>query len=188
MNKHTRHHANPNTIGKDPDIDVDTISFLEEDAARDPGLCAWITRRQGYLFFPLLLLEGINLHVRSSSTVFGKGKVEGRWLEIIDDRAAARDRTSPRSSWLLPVGMAFAFLGVQLAVFGLYMGASFAPNHKGMPIMPPRRQDGLPHQAGAHLAQHQGGWLMDDLHGRPQLPDRAPPVPEHAAPAHGEGQ
>jgi len=25
---------------------------------------------------------------------------------------------------------------VQLAVFGLYMGASFAPNHKGMPILP----------------------------------------------------
>ena len=31
--------------------------------------------------------------------------------------------------------MAFAFLGVQLAVFGLLMGASFAPNHKGMPII-----------------------------------------------------
>ena len=38
--------------------------------------------------------------------------------------------------WLLPLGMAFAFLGVQLAVFGLYMGASFAPNHVGMPIVP----------------------------------------------------
>ena len=38
--------------------------------------------------------------------------------------------------WLLPFGMAAAFLGVQLAVFGLYMGATFAPNHKGMPIVP----------------------------------------------------
>ena len=36
---------------------------------------------------------------------------------------------------LLPIGMAFAFLGVQLAVFGVYMGASFAPNHKGMPVI-----------------------------------------------------
>ena len=33
----------------------------------------------------------------------------------------------------LPLGMAFAFVGVQMAVFGVYMGASFAPNHKGMP-------------------------------------------------------
>jgi len=38
--------------------------------------------------------------------------------------------------WVLPLGMAFAFLGVQLAVFGVYMGASFAPNHKGMPLIP----------------------------------------------------
>ncbi|MEJ1230700.1 MAG: fatty acid desaturase [Galbitalea sp.] len=36
----------------------------------------------------------------------------------------------------LPVGMAFAFIGVQMAVFGVYMGASFAPNHKGMPQIP----------------------------------------------------
>ena len=32
MNKHTRHHAKPNTVGKDPDIEFNTISFLEEDA------------------------------------------------------------------------------------------------------------------------------------------------------------
>src|SRR5690606_26167989 len=37
---------------------------------------------------------------------------------------------------VLPIGMGFAFIGVQLAVFGVYMGASFAPNHKGMPILP----------------------------------------------------
>ena len=55
---------------------------------------------------------------------------------------------------VLPLGMAFAFLGVQLAVFGLYMGASFAPNHKGMPIVAARREAGLLQQAGAHLPQH----------------------------------
>ena len=37
---------------------------------------------------------------------------------------------------VLPPGMAAAFIGVQLAVFGLYMGSAFAPNHKGMPIVP----------------------------------------------------
>ena len=36
MNKHTRHHGNPNKLGKDPDIEVDTFSFVEEDAARSP--------------------------------------------------------------------------------------------------------------------------------------------------------
>jgi hypothetical protein len=36
-----------------------------------------------------------------------------------------------------PRGKAVAFLGVQLAVFGLYMGSSFAPNHIGMPLVSP---------------------------------------------------
>ena len=37
---------------------------------------------------------------------------------------------------LLPPGKAAAFLGVQLALFGVLLGGSFAPNHKGMPIVP----------------------------------------------------
>src|SRR5215210_2534466 len=52
MNKHTRHHANPNKIGKDPDIEIDTVSFHDESAATRRGLMAWITRRQGYTVLP----------------------------------------------------------------------------------------------------------------------------------------
>ena len=135
MDKHTRHHNDPNTRGKDPDIEVDTISFLAEDAAKARGLQAWITRRQGYLFFPLLMLEGLNLHARSIATLFARRTIPGRWIEL----ALLAIRFGAYLGvlfWFLPVGMAFAFLGVQLAVFGLYMGASFAPNHKGMPVVP----------------------------------------------------
>jgi fatty acid desaturase len=134
MTKHTRHHANPNRVGKDPDIAFDTISFVEEDAARQKGLLGAITRRQGHLFFPLLLLEGVNLHMTSFKTLLGREPVKGRWIEI----SAIVLRFTLYLGvlfWFLPPLMAFAFLGVQLAVFGLYMGASFAPNHKGMPII-----------------------------------------------------
>ncbi|MFF1632675.1 fatty acid desaturase family protein [Leifsonia sp. NPDC058248] len=136
MTKHTRHHANPNTVGKDPDIEVDTISFLEEDAAKRTGIMAKITERQGYLFFPLLMFEGINLHGRSIGTLFGKGKIDGRAKELTF-LAVRFTVYLGLVFWLLPFGMAVAFLGVQLAVFGVYMGASFAPNHKGMPIIEP---------------------------------------------------
>ncbi|WP_433996966.1 fatty acid desaturase family protein [Agromyces mangrovi Wang et al. 2018] len=135
MSKHSRHHANPNRVGKDPDIEFDTISFTEESAAKQRGLIAWITRRQGYLFFPLLTLEGLNLHAISLRALFARRRVEGRALELtlIAVRFALYLGVV---FWFLPLGMAFAFLGVQLAVFGIYMGASFAPNHKGMPIVP----------------------------------------------------
>jgi len=135
MNKHSRHHANPNQIDKDPDIAIDTISFTEEDAAAQRGLQAWVTRRQGYLFFPLLTLEGINLHYTSFRMLWSKAPVKHRKTEIT--LIAARFALYLGALfWLLPPGMAAAFLGVQLAVFGVYMGASFAPNHKGMPIVP----------------------------------------------------
>ena len=135
MTKHTRHHANPNRVGKDPDIEFDTISFTETDAARQRGLLALIARRQGWLFFPLLTLEGLNLHARSIRTLFDRGPVKGRWIEL--GLIAVRFAVYLGAIfWVLPLGMAFAFLGVQLAVFGVYMGASFAPNHKGMPLIP----------------------------------------------------
>ena len=46
MNKHTRHHGNPNKMGKDPDIEIDTFSFEEESAATRRGFKAWFTRRR----------------------------------------------------------------------------------------------------------------------------------------------
>ena len=134
--KHSRHHANPNRVGKDPDIEVDTVSFLEEDAAKARGLRRLITRRQGWLFFPLLTLEGVNLHVLGIRHLMSKEHVKKRWLELALIVARFAAFVVPLFL-VLPLGMAFAFLGVQLAVFGVYMGASFAPNHKGMPIIAP---------------------------------------------------
>lgn len=132
--KHSRHHANPNRVGRDPDIEVDTISFLDTDAVEARGLRRWITRRQGWLFFPLLTLEGINLHYLSLKHLVSRGPVKNRVPELaflLIRHAIVLGAVF----WMLPAGMAFAFIGVQLAVFGVYMGASFAPNHKGMPVV-----------------------------------------------------
>jgi fatty acid desaturase len=134
--KHSRHHAKPNQVGADPDIKTGALVFHNEDRTVPvTGLRAWFHARQGWLFFPLLLLEGLNLHVSGVRTIFGRGEVKRRPVEA----AFVTLRLGGYLAlvfWVLPVGMAFAFLGVQLALFGLYMGAVFAPNHKGMPIVP----------------------------------------------------
>jgi fatty acid desaturase len=134
MNKHTRHHANPNQIDRDPDIDGSIVAFTESKATTARGFLAFVNHRQGWLFFPLLLLEGLNLHVQSYTWLLTRSGVKGRLFEL--------GMLTLRFTilfgvvfWFLPLGMAFAFLGVQLAVFGLYMGAAFAPNHIGMPIV-----------------------------------------------------
>lgn len=137
MNKHSRHHGNPNRVGKDPDIEGEALAFYPEKAENHTGLRALIARKQGYLFFPMLMLEGLNLHYASVKSLVTKGDkpTKGRWLEL--GLLAGRFALYLTAVfWALPLGMAFAFLGVQLAIFGLYMGSSFAPNHKGMPIIP----------------------------------------------------
>ena len=136
MHKHSRHHANPNQVDKDPDIAPGVLRFTEDDAATVTSRArGFFTRNQGWAFFPLITLEGLNLHVTSVRSLLEGGITWPRLREalIIIVRLAVYVGVI---FWVLSPGLAAAFLGVQLAVFGFYMGASFAPNHKGMKILP----------------------------------------------------
>jgi len=77
----------------------------------------------------------MNLHMQAFRTVFSPGHVDKRALEIVLLLVRNIGYIAIVFS-VLPLGMAFAFIGIQMAVFGVYMGASFAPNHKGMPQIP----------------------------------------------------
>lgn len=162
--KHTKHHGNPNQVGKDPDIEVDTISFLETDAEKSRGIVRLITRKQGWLFFPLLTLEGLNLHYLGVKHLVTSKKAKGRWIEL--GLIALRFAIVLVPVFLmLPLGMAFAFMGVQLAVFGVYMGASFAPNHKGMPIIDPNARLDFFSKQVRTSRNIRGGWWATWLMG-----------------------
>src|SRR5699024_4300998 len=133
--KHGKHHANPNQLGKDGDIATGALVFDPDDVRARTGLTGWITRRQGWLFFPMLTLEGLNLHVSAVRTVFGPGSLRNRGLEasflvirLLGFPALVLAAAGP--------AMGLAFLAVQVVIFGVYMGATFAPNHKGMPLLP----------------------------------------------------
>ena len=136
QHKHTRHHANPNKIGSDPDIELPVISFTAEQVERRRGpVTGWLIAHQGWFFFPILLLEGIALHASSIRRVLAREPVQRRGFEI----ALLSVRLGGFATlvfFVLSPGIAFAFLGVQLGLFGFYMGMSFAPNHKGMPLVP----------------------------------------------------
>ncbi|NSC24634.1 acyl-CoA desaturase [Streptomyces albus subsp. chlorinus] len=133
MNKHTRHHANPNHEELDPDVAPDILVWSREQATEARGLPRFIGRHQAALFFPLLTLEGFNLHV-SSVRALRRPHMKRRWLEggLLLVHAAAY---LGALLWALPVGMAVTVLLVHHAVFGVYLGSIFAPNHKGMPTL-----------------------------------------------------
>ena len=134
--KHNLHHADPNKEGRDPDIGPGALAFTREIAARrNSAAGTWFVRRQGWLFFPLLTLEGLNLHQAGLRHVIADRTAPHRRLEValVSARLAAYVVVL---LLLLPWGMAVAFFFVQMAVFGLCLGGSFAPSHKGMPIVP----------------------------------------------------
>src|SRR5690625_575276 len=133
--KHGRHHANPNTIGKDGDIATGALVFIPGEAADRRGFMGWITRRQGWLFFPLLTLFAFALHYTSVKSIVQNPKLKCRKTELA--LLAARFISFPTLVVLvLGPGLGAAFMLVQLMVFGVYMCGSFAPNHKGMPLVP----------------------------------------------------
>ena len=136
QNKHSKHHAHPNKHESDPDVSSGVLAFTPYTRAQRKGIGAFLADRQGWFFFPLLLLEGLNLYVNSTRRLFGRAKNQYRFWEI----AFVAIRFTVYVGGLLLVmspGKVAAFLGVQLALFGLYMGAVFAPNHVGMPTVPP---------------------------------------------------
>ena len=80
--KHNKHHNAPNQEGKDPDIGAGVLAFTPASAGSRTGLAAAFTRRQGWLFFALLTLEGLNLHIASVQTLLHSKDLKHRWVEL----------------------------------------------------------------------------------------------------------
>ncbi|MFF4587968.1 fatty acid desaturase family protein [Streptomyces sp. NPDC001388] len=133
QDKHTRHHANPNHEELDPDLDPNLLVWSQDQARAAKGLPRLLGRRQAFLFFPLLTLEGFNLHV-SSVRALANRSLKHRALDgtLLFAHFAVY---LAAVFWLLPPGMAVAFVAVHQGLFGVYLGSLFAPNHKGMPIL-----------------------------------------------------
>ena len=132
VDKHNRHHSHPNDPDLDPDIEVPVLAFSEQQAGSKRGLSRHIVKYQAYLFFPLLLLEAISLRVDSIRYLTEKrpGHALLEFLLLIGHFFWYLGLVF----YFLPIGLAVLFVIVHQAVFGLYMGSVFAPNHKGMPM------------------------------------------------------
>ncbi|WP_216892270.1 fatty acid desaturase family protein [Nocardia alni] len=133
QDKHTRHHANPNHEELDPDVAPDILLWSQRQARASRGPARLIGRAQAFLFFPLLMLEGLNLHVAGARALRSRS-VKHRGVEgtLLFGHFTAY---LAALFVVLPADKAFVFLAVHQALFGLYMGCVFAPNHKGMPTL-----------------------------------------------------
>jgi fatty acid desaturase len=159
VDKHNRHHAHPNTEDADPDIAVGALAFSAAQARSSTGLARLVFRYQAYLFFPLLLLEAVNLHVASIRALTGRA-VRRRFWERALIAVHIIGYLTVVFLVLSPV-RAVAFIIVQQGLFGLYLGCSFAPNHKGMPILDADDQSDFLRRQVLTSRNVRGGWLTD---------------------------
>jgi fatty acid desaturase len=166
VDKHNRHHAHPNQEDHDPDIEPGPLVFAGSDTLTRRGLVRALTRAQAYFFFPLLLLEGLSLHIASVRALIER------------TTASSRHRGLEAGLLVLNVGgflavlfvllspwQAVAFIAVQQGLFGFYMGCSFAPNHKGMPILPAGDHTDFLHRQVLTSRNVDGGRFVDGLLG-----------------------
>jgi fatty acid desaturase len=128
--KHNRHHANPNHVGKDPDIEVGALVWTRAQAVERKGVARFLTRYQAWLFFPMLTFEGLALKVASFKDLRRQGVrqrlTEGGLLLLHSLGYAALLLAA------LPLWQAIVFAALHHALIGVHLGCAFAPNHKGM--------------------------------------------------------
>ncbi len=160
ISKHNRHHAHPNQVGRDPDIGGNAIAFTPDQARARRGPGRWMARHQAWLFFPMLLLEGLHLHVAGVRTLLGHRNPAVRLAEAVLLVAHLAGYLTVVLLVLAPV-QAVAFILVQQGLFGIYLGCSFAPNHKGMPAVGPGEKLDFFRRQVITSRNVRGGWLTD---------------------------
>ena len=161
--KHNRHHAFPNQPGYDPDVRIQLLAFSEDQAQEKKGLYRVIARHQNILFIPMLLGESWHLRYKSIMYLLHQRTV---WA-IVNVLLIAMHVAFFVALLLvfLPAWTALAFALVHWGLLGLYLGLTFAPNHKGMPMMEHGTIPGYLEQQVLTARNVRGGWLVDMLYG-----------------------
>jgi fatty acid desaturase len=165
MKKHNRHHAKPNQIGADPDIAIRVFSFTPESLEEKKGFEKKLSQNQGWLFPFLLMLTGFDMLLDSMMTVFSKDKkLNHRMFEF--SMMVVRQSIPIVISLLLfsPIYAIIVWLAFQFS-FGLFMGGAFAPNHKGMPLVPREAKIDFFQRQVLTSRNIKSTWLTDNLMG-----------------------
>ena len=134
VEKHNRHHGNPNHVQRDLDINLPLLAFTEDQALEKRGFYAFIVRYQAFFFLPLLLVEAISIRLDSIQYLVRGGRVKYPVLESVLLAAHFPVYTALVFLLMSPWHAAM-FVLVHQGLFGVYMGLVFAPNHKGMVML-----------------------------------------------------
>jgi fatty acid desaturase len=162
--KHSAHHAHPNEVGRDPDVGGVVVQPSPDGPVK---VASWpsrfMTKWQAPLFFPLMVLRSTGIYVLGVQRLVRQRNraafLEGALLAMHASLYLAV------VFWVLSPLKALAFIGIQQAVFSIYLGCSFAPNHKGMPIVDPDQKLSFVRRQVITSRNVEGGWFTNVLLG-----------------------
>ena len=165
LRKHNKHHQRPNQIGEDPDIAIRVLSFTPESRDSKKGIERWFSNRQGYLFPVLLLFTGFDLLLDSMANL--RRTDRSLKMRLLEFSLMIVRQTAPYVVMALMFGWlwAIALWFFMMMVFGFFMGAAFAPNHKGMPLVAKDTKLDFFSRQVYTSRNIKGSWLKDNLMG-----------------------
>jgi fatty acid desaturase len=129
---HNRHHSDPNNLDRDPDTLRRQVIFDPSELPAKGGtrFRRFVIRFQPVMFFVLLAQEAWRVHLAGFQV---RRSLRHPRLElslvVLHCALLLTVTFTTLSFWL-----AVVFLLISQTVFGFYLGAVFAPNHKGMPV------------------------------------------------------
>ncbi|MGF1503588.1 MAG: acyl-CoA desaturase [Chloroflexi bacterium] len=131
---HNAHHANPNHEHDDPDINLPVFAYTAEQAYDKKGLPRFLVKYQAYFFVPLMSLVTLNIR-REGFTRLVTGQSRYPFWETV---VTIGHYVGYPLFFLLvmPWWQALILIVINQALMGIYLGLTFAPNHKGMPVIP----------------------------------------------------
>ena len=130
--KHNQHHATPNHMDTDPDIQFSMLVFDARQIAQRHRMMKPLIAIQAFTLLLLLPFQGLNMRIISFQHLWSP-KAEKPWWQ--GALFAAHIATYGVLLYFVGWPWAVPFVILHQATFGLYNSSVFASNHKGMPVV-----------------------------------------------------
>ena len=161
--KHNAHHAQPNRLGADPDIEGGVVALSDVEAQQARGFTRFMVRRQAATIAPLLSLSVLQIHAYSAGFLTCRRLRHAR----TEFGLMAAHYTLYFGGLTLALGVTHGllFAAVHQLLLGLYLGGAFLPNHIGMPVLSAGVELDFLHRQVVTARNIRGGRITDYLFG-----------------------
>ena len=164
--RHNQHHATPNDLDRDPDLNIPIVVFAEEQIASQPRGLRWLTACQGVVFPLMWPLQSVSMHGNGARYLLsGRGGYEKLEMGFFALHFALFGAFAYILAGAAGVPLTLLFVAIQQGTFGLFNASVFASNHKGMELVHAGEERGFLLDQVLTSRNVHGRWYTDFWYG-----------------------